>query len=248
MRNRTWSRLGTFAAAAVGAAVLVVPASAGAGSLYSGPGPRPGPDILYRKPATSPPQLANVNPWKAPPILVSGTTAYRNGEFLYQDFLYDDHGATRAAGARRPPHRERDGLAPERPLHLSHRQGYANNAADLVELRVKPLERHTAFRITLNTMIDPTLAAHDDRHRPLGDARQFPHGANASAPAGYFLTIHGTDAELRRARDGALVRPSPIVGLRHEAPADRGPGAPRGVEPGRGPGAPRDGRRPMGQG
>ena len=30
--------------------------------------------------------------------------------------------------------------------------GYANNAADLVELRVKPLKRATAFRITLNTL------------------------------------------------------------------------------------------------
>ena len=31
--------------------------------------------------------------WEARPILVSGTTAYRKGEFLYQDFLYDDTGA-----------------------------------------------------------------------------------------------------------------------------------------------------------
>jgi hypothetical protein len=39
------------------------------------------------------PQLRNRPPWKAPPILVSGATAYRRGEFLYQDFLYDDSGA-----------------------------------------------------------------------------------------------------------------------------------------------------------
>ena len=75
-------------------AVLALPASASAanGSLYSGPAPRPGPEILYRKPAKAP-QLRNRGPWHAKPILISGASAYRKGEFLYQDFLYDDHGA-----------------------------------------------------------------------------------------------------------------------------------------------------------
>src|SRR5437588_2867818 len=51
-----------------------------------------GPDLLRLPPATAP-QLTNGGIWSAPPILVSGATAYRNGEFIYQDFLYDDHGA-----------------------------------------------------------------------------------------------------------------------------------------------------------
>ena len=38
-------------------------------------------------------QLQNTGVWRASPILVSGASAYRHGEFLYQDFLYDDHGA-----------------------------------------------------------------------------------------------------------------------------------------------------------
>src|SRR3954469_15232900 len=71
---------------------LAAASAADAASLYSGPGPRPGPDILYQKPAAAP-QLTNGAGWKASPILVSGATAYRNGEFVYQDFLYDDHGA-----------------------------------------------------------------------------------------------------------------------------------------------------------
>jgi hypothetical protein len=54
--------------------------------------PRPGPALLYRRPAVAP-QLTNAGPWHARPILVSGATAYRHGEFLYQDFPYDDHGA-----------------------------------------------------------------------------------------------------------------------------------------------------------
>src|SRR2546422_4027911 len=67
-------------------------ALAGGTSLYSGPGPRPGPDVLYGAPAVAP-QLENVGVWSAAPILVPGASAYRGGEFLYQDFLYDDHGA-----------------------------------------------------------------------------------------------------------------------------------------------------------
>src|SRR4051794_41160581 len=82
----------------VGIAVLVLAAAlppgadAGRSSLYRGPGPRPGPDILYSKPFKAP-QLANAGPWHAKPILVSGAISYRSGEFLYQDFLYDDNGA-----------------------------------------------------------------------------------------------------------------------------------------------------------
>ena len=50
------------------------PAGAAAGSLYSGMGPRPGPDILYQNPASAP-QLTNAGVWHAPPILVSGALA-----------------------------------------------------------------------------------------------------------------------------------------------------------------------------
>ena len=82
----------TAAAAATAAAVSSAAPAATAASLYTGPGPRPGPAILYR-PLAIAPQLTNAGIWHAPPILVSGTTAYRDGEFLYQDFLYDDHGA-----------------------------------------------------------------------------------------------------------------------------------------------------------
>src|SRR4051794_19002012 len=64
-------------------------------------GPRPGPDALYLPPA-DPPQPDNVAPWSAPPILVSGAQAYRDGEFLFQDFLYDDHGAAGVPDSNNP--------------------------------------------------------------------------------------------------------------------------------------------------
>ena len=51
-----------------------------------------GPDLL-RWPVATAPQLTNTGIWREPSLLVSGALAYRNGELLYQDFLYDDHGA-----------------------------------------------------------------------------------------------------------------------------------------------------------
>src|ERR1700682_5638268 len=81
------------------AGILPVGAHAGADSLYHGPAPRPRPDVLYW-PLDNAPQLTNAGIWHAPPILVSGTTAYRQGEFLYQDWIYDDRGAARGGRPR----------------------------------------------------------------------------------------------------------------------------------------------------
>src|SRR3954468_23923214 len=83
------------AVAVTGMCATAGPAAAGSLPSVSG-GARPGPDLLYA-PAPTAPQLDNTGPWKADPILVSGAEAYRGGEFLYQDFLFDDHGATGTA-------------------------------------------------------------------------------------------------------------------------------------------------------
>src|SRR3954452_18873790 len=82
--------IASFAAVAVvGGAVTAVasPSEHAAASRE-----RPGPPVLYRKPAVAP-QLQNTGFWHAKPILISGVDAYRGGEYLYQDYLYDDHGA-----------------------------------------------------------------------------------------------------------------------------------------------------------
>ena len=139
-------------------AALCAVAPAHAASLYAGPGPRPGPDILYGPPANAP-QLTNAAPWKADPILVSGATAYRDGEFLYQDFLYDDHGAAEQFDPSDPRASGNTFSKPNGTYTYPTDAKYANNAADLVELRVKPLAGATAFRLTLNSMKDPSLVA-----------------------------------------------------------------------------------------
>jgi hypothetical protein len=172
-------------------ALVVMPGGAGAASLYSGPPPRPGPDLLYAKRPPLAPQLTNRKPWRAKPILVSGSTAYRKGEFLYQDFLYDDSGARLTTD----PEDERTSgnlFSKHNGTYTYPRaDDYANNAADFVELRVKRLRRKTAFRVTLNTLKDPSLVAFsiaiggED-----GALAEFPFGANVQAPAELFLTVH----------------------------------------------------------
>ena len=204
------------AAASALAAAAPAPGADRAGGSLSLPqvnGPRPGPDLLYA-PAARAPQLENAGVWQAPPILVSGATAYRSGEFLYQDFLYDDHGAK---ADRRDPSDPRSGndtfSAPNGTYTYPAAAPYAMNAADLVELRVRPLADATAFRVTLNTLVDPELVAFTIALGSSDQPRPLPHGANATAPAQLFATVHGTTADLRDAATGAAVAPAPSVAV-----------------------------------
>src|SRR6476646_417308 len=140
-----------MAAAVVGTLALAGPASPAVASA------RPGPDILYA-PAPRAPQLENAGVWKAAPILVSGATAYRDGEFLYQDFLFDDHGAAGTGDDPNDPFNQVENMFAPKHGTLSYPTNtatYANNAADLVELRVKPLADATALRVTVNSLKDP---------------------------------------------------------------------------------------------
>ena len=201
-------------AAAIGL-LAVLPAAAHAASLYSGPAPRPGPDILYA-PAATAPQLTNAGVWKARPILVSGAGAYRNGEYLYQDYLYDDHGA-REAPDPADPRGDKDTFSkPNGTYTYPTDRAYADNAADLVEFRVKPLADATAFRLTLNTLKDPSLIAFSIAIAGAGTApRPFPFGANVRVPAALFLTVHprgsGMVAELVNAATGGRIAPASSV-------------------------------------
>ena len=182
LRTHAWRAL-----AAIGTALALIPATAAlaaeTGSLYSGPGPRPGPDILYAAPASAP-QLTNAGAWKAQPILISGTAAYRGGEYLYQDYLYDDHGGRQAPDPADPRNTGDTFSKPNGTYSYPTDPAYAHNAADFVELRVKPLSTSTAFRVTLNTLKDPSLVAFSIALGGTpGTTHPFPAGANVSAPA-----------------------------------------------------------------
>jgi hypothetical protein len=188
-----------------------------------GAAPRPGPAILYQ-PLAQAPQLENAphSPWHAKPILVSGASAYRRGEFVYQGYVYDDHGAKEATDPSNPMHSpggDSSGgdvfSAPDGTYDYPSGPGYDENAANLIELRVKALSTATAFRVTLNTLEDPNLVATAIAiGGSEGQSHPFPFGANVSAPAQYFLTIHGETAVLTDAATGAEVPgPAPSVSV-----------------------------------
>jgi len=197
---------------------VALPARATSRSLYRGRAPRPGPDLLYAGPVT-PSQLENVGVWTADPILVSGASAYRDGEFLYQDFLYDDHGAAATADPTDPRATGDTFSKPNGTYTYPTDPAYASNAADLVELRVKPLADATAFRATLNTLKDPSRVALSIAIGGTpGVVRAFPAGANVQAPADLFVTVHpsatGMVADLTDAGTGQPVAgPPPLVAV-----------------------------------
>src|SRR5205085_10520183 len=133
------------------------------------------------------------------------------GEFLYQDYLYDDNGARRTAAPSAP--RTAGNLFSKQNATYTYptASSYASNAADFVELRVKPLKTATAFRVTLNTLKAPNLVAFSiGIGRKGGAARQFPFGANVKAPATLFLTVHPKNlklvGELDKASTGKRVK------------------------------------------
>jgi hypothetical protein len=200
------------------AAALLVGTCLAGGSAAATPGvpavssgARPGPDALYL-PAAPAPQLENTGPWKAQPILVSGAQSYRDGEWLYQDYLLDDHGAT---GVPDPndPYGAGDHLYSPAGGTFTYPldKVYANNAADLVELRVKPLPTATAFRVTLNTLQDAGRSAFTIA-LGTGAAADWPHGAGVSSPSQLFVTWHGGTVDLLDAAGKALT-PAPTASV-----------------------------------
>jgi hypothetical protein len=182
---------------AVLAAVTVVVTTAGmaTAATRSGANPapsavRPGPPILYA-PAAKAPQLQNTGIWHAAPILVSGASAYREGEYLYQDFLYDDHGAKLTADPNDPRTYDNNQFSAPNGTYTYPTSMPDANDADLVEVRVKPAAAATAFRFTLNTLIDPTrIALSAALGGRAGVTHPLPFGANTSAPGDVFLTVH----------------------------------------------------------
>jgi Domain of unknown function (DUF2223). len=166
-------------------------------------GVAPGPEILHRPPAHAP-QLENTGVWQADPTLVCMTSAYRSSEFLYQDCLWDDNGGG-------PAYRWWY-YTTFKTYRYPTNPAYRNNAADIVEVRLKPLDDATAVRITYNTMTDPnlvaaTIALGGDPAQPA----DVPHGANTKMSAQVFVTAHGSDGDIVDAATGQARPERPLV-------------------------------------
>jgi len=170
--------------------------------------PPPGPDLLNAPPPRAP-QLENTGIWHAAPTMVCHTSAYRHGEFVHQGCVYDDQGA-QLIPTNWPEHSMVQAYTyPKDPI-------YRANAADILEVRVKPLASATAVRITFNTMLDPELVGTTIALGDSGQPRQAPYGANTEMPAATFVTVHGTHADAVDAATGALASAAPTVTVDEE--------------------------------
>ena len=191
--------LALTAAAALVAGTGAATASSGTPTVETGA--RPGPAILYAPPAKVP-QLQNTGVWQADPILVSGAQAYRDGEWLYQDFLQDDHGATGVKDKDDPFGTSAHLYSPAGGTFTYPTDpAYGRNAADLVELRLRPLPKATAFRVTFNTLKDASRSAFT---LALGSrtTAAWPYGAGVESPATAFVTWRGGGADVIDAATG----------------------------------------------
>jgi Prolyl oligopeptidase family len=178
------------------AALLMTAGSASAASLPTvAAGPRPGPPVLYA-PAPDAPELSVQAPFRAPPLLVSGSEGYRAGEYLYQDYLFDDRGADTAPSKTRGA--PGDDIASPTAGDVRYPTGarYAGNAADLAELRVLPTSSAVVYRITLTTAIEPDAAVVGIGVGTDGDTTTpftWPGGAGISSPGtDHFIAAWGT--------------------------------------------------------
>jgi len=169
-------------------------------------GERPGPPLLYA-PAPDAPELSVQAPFRAPPLLVSGSEAYRDGEYLYQDYLFDDRGADTVAAESRAGAGDDIASPTAGDVRYPTAKRYAGNAADLVELRVKPTAEEVVYRVTLTTALDPGAAVVGigiDSDRSGGVAVPWPRGAGISSPGlDSFITAWGTGGEVGPALAGA---------------------------------------------
>ena len=179
-------------------AAAALPASAMAASLPSvQSGARPGPPLLYADPPVVP-ELSVKAPFAAAPLLVSGTDAYRSGEYVYQDYLFDDRGANTVGGrgSRGDPSSD-IAASTAGDVKYPTADRYAGNAADLVEFRVKPTADAIVYRITLNTVKseDAAVVGIGIDSGP-GQSTNWPASAGITTPGlDHFITAWGTGGE-----------------------------------------------------
>src|SRR3954447_3138678 len=157
--------------------------------------------------------------FKAEPAWISNAGVYRQHELVYQDYLYDDHGANTdgldrmdlpfgAAGPNtQTPTDPR--LSPAPAINWAGDFTYPSadgthidDVADLQELRVAADAKAVHYRLRLGDMTAPDssvvgMCVDEDVNRSTG-VQTWPDGANLVASLGcdHLYTIYGTDADV----------------------------------------------------
>lgn len=205
-------------AAAVAVALSVLPSVAAAevadgttrtaiGTLQGPGAERPGPDLLYEAPRTDP-GTAPAGRFVRPASGVSGTTVVGDGELVWTGWPYDDHGAdtiplpllNELLGADPAVTDQLFSARTGDLIYPTDRDRFAANAADLVEVRVRPDTDGLALRFTLNTLLAeavPAVAVGIDRTGSDEDV-DWGRGLGTLGPTGvdHVLWTDGVDADL----------------------------------------------------
>src|SRR3954454_20086384 len=165
---------------------------------------------------------AHAYDWKAEPAWIANAGVYRDHELVYQDYLYDDHGANTDGldhvdlpfGAAVPdmqsPTDPRMSPAPATNwagdfTYPSADGTHVDDVADLQELRVAADAGAVHYRYRLGDMTAKdssvvALCVNEDDDRSTG-VQTWPDGANLSASLGcdHLYTVYGTDADVTTA-------------------------------------------------
>ena len=165
-------------------------------------GRRPGPDLLYAPPPVNR-QVQNHDPaFRAPFTLVSASERYVDGEYQVEDFLNDDRGPDADGGGDSD-----QGPAEGDLVYPTDVDRFANNAADIVEVRMSVIDGDLAIRFTMLTMRRPddtivSLVLDTDRDTSTG-AAVLPRDPGIGFPgADLVITSWGTGAEVSRLGPG----------------------------------------------
>jgi hypothetical protein len=161
--------------------------------------------------------------WRGEPAMISDAHVYRAKEFIWQDYLYDDHGPNTDGidhtdapfGAGPNPH------DPTNPkvgssggivryagdfMYPAPDGRHYDNVADLIEFRVARDGDHVFYLFRLGALVrrDSTvigMCVNEDRSTATG-LHSWPFGANVNARLGcdHHYTIHGTGTKVTDAQ------------------------------------------------
>jgi hypothetical protein len=165
------------------------------------------------------PASAHAYTWKAEPAWISNTGVYRQHELVYQDYLYDDHGANTDGldrmdapfGAAGPDTQTpTDPRLSPAPLinwagdftYPSADGTHIDDVGDLTEFRVAADKQAVHYRIRMGDMSAPdssvvAMCVNEDGDRSTG-VQSWPDGANFTAGLGcdHLYTVYGKGADV----------------------------------------------------
>ncbi len=118
--------------------------------------------------------------WRGEATQLSGTAQYSHGEWVYTDILYDDSG---------PQDWNEDDQETDHSAPGAYYHGHGDNAADIVELRVRPRGRDLDMRVKLNSLKTRHSTALGIAVGKGRNARPWPGGADVASPWRRFVTV-----------------------------------------------------------